>query len=158
MRTFTVLKDTREKERKGWDFPAYKACAGTRVQKLATGDYCIEGLESVLVIERKGCASELVSNLFQDRFEREMERLEAFQLPFIICEFSLDEVWGHPFTSGVPRDQWDKISLRGPAIFRRLNELQVRYKTRFLFAGGCGKNLASSLVKRVWERHGPGTA
>ena len=83
---YQVIRDTREQN--GWDFTAGNSCEGTLVEGLKTGDYSIKGYEHLLSIERKGCIAELASNLVEDRFERELERMESFKYSFLILEFS----------------------------------------------------------------------
>ena len=71
---YTVIKDTREQE--GWFFTQTTACDGMVREKLDTGDYSLRGYEELLAIERKGKISEFARNIVENRFERELERLE----------------------------------------------------------------------------------
>jgi hypothetical protein len=64
-------------------------------RNLYTGDYSLEGYydNKLFVIERKGSVAELVGNITQkekwDDFKQELERLEEFRHPFVVCEFPL---------------------------------------------------------------------
>ena len=49
---YTVIRDTREKDEKGWGFKSSKYCAGTIEEKLDTGDYSLYGWAQHLCIER----------------------------------------------------------------------------------------------------------
>lgn len=141
----TVIIDTREQN--PWRFATSK----TKVQTLKTGDYTLEGYEDLLVIERKGCIGEFAKNISEDRFERELERLENFKYSFIILEFNMGEVITYPIGSGVPYFLHKRIRARGPYIFRRLTELMTQYKTKIILAGSHGQDTARSIFKRVME-------
>lgn len=150
---YEVIRDTREQENMGWTFDKSPSCSGTTIQKLDTGDYTLQGYEDIVIIERKRSTSELATNLNEARFVRELERLEAFPLPFIVCEFTLDDVFAFPENSGIPRDRWPKLKVTPQFLLRRINELVVKFKTRFIFAGNAehAKAYVSSLFKRVVE-------
>lgn len=146
---FKVCRDTRE--RLPWDFPADPdtGCQGTVTTTLKTGDYTLEGLENQLVIERKRNTSELSQNLFQERFEKELERLEAFDLPLVICEFTGDDVEIFPANSGIPPARWKYLRVTPALIWKKLAYFQTRYKTRFLLAGKGAQSLALALFKQA---------
>lgn len=138
---YKVLKDTREQE--GWEFP------NMEVVTLKTGDYTIEGYEKDFVIERKGSISEFCQNLTQKRFEKELQRLEDFAHPFIFLEFYFDKLILFPEGSGIPRYIWPKLRVTPGLLLKRLAELQMQYKTKILFVGDYGKQMAISLFYRV---------
>jgi ERCC4-type nuclease len=70
-----LIIDTREKQ--PWDFEADDAFEEVIYRKLDGGDYSIEGLEDIIVIERKASADELFLNFSQQkkRITAEFERL-----------------------------------------------------------------------------------
>ena len=72
MQNVTIIQDSRE--RFPWNLDPMKV----EVQTLQTGDYC--SLDKKLVIERKGSLDELIGCMTSSRcrFERELERLQAF--------------------------------------------------------------------------------
>lgn len=75
-----VIVDTQEQAR--WRFPC-----NTLVRSLATGDYTVQGYESILTIERKSL-SDLVKTVIHDwlRFSRELRRMAAMDYAAIVCE------------------------------------------------------------------------
>jgi len=106
---YKVIRDTREQN--GWTFMAGKACEGTISGTLKTGDYSIEGYQDILTLERKGSIAELATNLVEDRFERELERMESFKYAFMILEFSMDDLIKYPKGSGIPSYQMKSVKL-----------------------------------------------
>lgn len=148
-RNYQVIRDTREQQ--GWDFGAHAPCLGTVSGTLPTGDYTLRGYEDILAIERKGSTAEFSQNVVQDRFEREMERLEAFKYPFVVLEFTLDDLASFPANSGIPRRIWPTLRITAQFLLKRLIELEVQYRTRFILAGCQGRDYASSLFKRITE-------
>ena len=87
---FKVIVDSREQY--AWDFTFYDKCDGIISTKLDTGDYSIEGLETVLTIERKRTTAEIAMNVGKDRkrFNAELERMSKFKYKYLICEFSFE--------------------------------------------------------------------
>lgn len=157
MRPYTVLRDTSEKKGKGWQFPTSDTCLGTVEKNLYTGDYSLDGYydNKIFCIERKGAVTEFVANLTQkekwDDFKQELERLEEFRFPFIICEFPYSLFENYPHGSGIPFQSWSKIRVKPQFLIKRLWEIQLRFKTKILFANLGGETAASSLFKRIVE-------
>lgn len=147
---FLVLSDSREQ--KGWHFNKSKFCDGTETVTLPTGDYTIQGMEKHFTIERKGSSSEFYGNLFEDRWERELERLEEFKFPFVILEFSLSDIVNFPRGSSIPKYKWGKFRNKGPYFLRRFMQYQMKYKTKFILAGSKGHDAALCLFKRAFEQ------
>jgi hypothetical protein len=147
---YRIVRDTREQQ--GWTFPANQFCAGTIEGTLKTGDYTLEGLEDLLVVERKGSTAEVAQNVFQDRFLRELDRLDAFRLAFIVCEFTLEDVQAFPERSGIPRGRWRALRVRAPLLLKKITELQVAHPgVSWVFAGTAAKSYTSGLLKRMYE-------
>jgi hypothetical protein len=144
-----VLKDTREQQ--GWVFEPSESCAGTEIVTLKTGDYTLRGYESVFLVERKGCTSEFAKNLTEDRFTRELERLDDYRWTFLVLEFTLESLLSYPVGSSLPRHKWKTVRARGPYLLRRLQEIQLKHKTKVCFVGDEGATFMSSLFKRVVE-------
>jgi ERCC4-type nuclease len=151
---YTVIKDTREKQL-GWTFSAGKNCLGMVVDTLKTGDYTIAGYENIVIIERKANTGEFVKNVVQDRFDRELKRLQKFRHPFIILEFTMEDVINFPLGSGIPKDKWKDLRVSNWFLLKRIVELEMKYKTKIIFAGTRGKEVAASIFKRVVEQYGP---
>jgi hypothetical protein len=150
---YLVLRDTREQY--GWGFPAKGQCLGTVEATLKTGDYTLQGYEDIFVVERKYSTSEISQNIVQDRFKRELERLEEFRYPFMVFEFTLAEVISFPINSGIPKDRWKSLRITPQFMLKRLNEYQFKYKTKIVFAGIHGREFTSSLFKRMVENGRP---
>lgn len=143
---YTVCRDTKEQVRGNrWEFPNMVE------ESLKTGDYCLKDWPDLIVLERKGCVSEWATNIFEARFVRELERLESFKYPFIILEFELKDIVLFPATSSIPQKVWPKLKVNAGILMKKVSEWSLKYKTKIMFAGPFGKNLAESLFKRVLE-------
>ena len=151
MMKYTVIRDTREHRDKGWTFVGSTRCEGTEITKLDTGDYSIKGMEELFCIERKGSVTEFARNVTENRFEKELQRLESFKYPFIILEFSMSDILDYPKNSGIPYKKRAQLKFRGSFILKRLIEFQMQYKTKILVCGDRGREVASSIFKRVVE-------
>jgi len=147
--SYTVVKDTRE--RKGWIFPKTSSCVGMVEQKLNEGDYSILGLETQVIIERKGIVAEFAQNITQDRFTRELERLDKIIYPFILLEFTLDDVMKFPVGSGIPKSRWKRLRVTPTFIIKRINEIIINHNTQIIFCGKHGQMMADSIFRRVLE-------
>ncbi len=162
---FQVYRDSGEKDGHGWRFNASARCLGTVTKNLYTGDYSIAGAyeEKHFVIERKGSAAELAGNLTNeekwDDFRQELERLEDFRWPYVLCEFSLAQLAAFPHGSAIPRSRWKTMRIRGPYLLRLVCEIEMKYKTRFHFCGSAdaAHDMALCLFKRVSDACPPST-
>jgi hypothetical protein len=159
---YLVLRDTCEQRGKGWQFKPSDHCEGTILRNLFTGDYSLEGYydDKTFVIERKGSCAELVANITHkekwDDFKDELTRLEEFRFPFVICEFGYSLIEKYPKGS-LPESFWSKVRVSPQFLMKRLWEIQLAFKTRFLFCDEGGHNAAASLFKRIVE-HVPKTS
>lgn len=163
MNKYTVVRDTREKEGQGWVFSPNERCAGTVIKKLDVGDYALEGYESLFVIERKGSVSEFCANLNQERFvgdfdkfkfakkQSEINRLQVIQYPYLLLEFTVEDLLKYPNIPEIPKFLRKKIRFKGYAALKKVIELEMNYKTRIIFCGDSGKEVASSICKRMIE-------
>lgn len=150
--SYLVLKDSREQ--KGWNFVVNDNCLGTEISTLPTGDYTIKGYESILCIERKGSTAEIAKNLLEKRFHAELERMESFAHPFVVCEFTLDDILNFPRGSGIPPKEWSKLRVSPFFLLKKIVEMQFQYKSKIIFAGSNGQNIVSSIFKRMLEYAG----
>jgi hypothetical protein len=151
MMGYTVLRDSQEQKGHGWYFLKSKNCDGTTEVKLPTGDYTLEEYQTRLIIERKGSCGEFAQNIVQERFERELIRMESFDFSFIVLEFTMNDVLAFPKGSGVPRSEWPKLRITSYFLLKRLIEFQYKYKAKIILAGSHGKDVASSIFKRMIE-------
>lgn len=152
---YVVVRDTREKENQGWSWNKSKYCAGTVTRKLDTGDYTLEvdGVEmsDYLTIERKGSISEWAKNVTEARFERELERLDGIQHPWILLEFNMTDVLNYPVGSGIPQSKWRYLKFRGPFILKKMTEMMRDHRVNIVLCGANGKEVASNIFKRIIE-------
>lgn len=126
---FTIIVDTREQQ--PWSFEHYAVAN----KKLDTGDYSIEGLENILVIERKKSVSEFANNITESRFKDVVQRLSNIKYAFLLLEFELDDVLIYPVGSNVPKRMWDKIKISPSFIIKHLLELQLYHNIKVVFCG-----------------------
>ena len=146
---FTIIVDTREQM--PWEFGHHT----TSRHKLDTGDYSIIGFEDVLAIERKRSVSEIATNLTESRFPDVLKRLSLIKHPFIICEFTLDEIYRFPEGSDIPQSKRDKLRISGKYIVKRLLEIQMDYNIPIYFCEDhdLAERFAVSIMKRIYERY-----
>lgn len=149
---YKVIKDTREQL--GWEFNPGPSCDGMTIATLKTGDYSLEGFENKFVIERKGDLSEFSNNITQQRFHDELLRLEEFELPFIVLEFTMEDIYKFPQSTQIPPSKYKYIKITPQFIVKALLDIEVKHKTKIILAGKYGKEVASSLFKRVCEYYG----
>lgn len=147
---FTIIVDTREQM--PWEFGFHN----TAKRKLDTGDYSIEGFESLFTIERKKSVSEIANNITESRFKDVLERLGSIPHSFMIMEFSLDEIYQFPVGSDVPKKMWDKLRISGNYIIKYLIEAQLNYNIHILFCDDAenAERVAVSIMKRIYEKYG----
>lgn len=153
---YTVVRDSREKDGHGWQFEASNACLGTVVTPLKTGDYSLAGYEHVFAVERKGTVAEFVQNITNTAkwalFKAELERLEAMPMGFVVLEFGMEAVTQYPRGAGLPWAVIRRLRVGPGFCLKRFLEIEASFRTKLLLAGGCGKEVFSSLCKRVVER------
>ena len=89
----TIIVDTREKY--PFDFERDNDFNEVIYQKLEAGDYTLEGLENIVVVERKKSVDELYNNVSTklkfDRFVREFNRMPKYR--FIVGEFTWEDIY-----------------------------------------------------------------
>jgi len=151
---YTIIRDQQEKANY-WTFPPSEICAGTEVSHLKTGDYIIKELPDIVVIERKGRISEWSQNVWQPRFERELERLAKFPRAYILCEFSMDDIYNFPYSSDIPKYKWKKLKITANFIAKRTLEFSISYPTvNILLANKYGQRVAGGIFKEVITQYG----
>ncbi|MDM7986626.1 MAG: ERCC4 domain-containing protein [Smithella sp.] len=87
-----VLVDTREKY--PFDFRGFKNwIAGEKNQALKVGDYSIEGMENLLVLERK-TLSDLITTVIQhrERFFKLCEKMTKYRWRALLIEASYEDI------------------------------------------------------------------
>lgn len=146
-----IIIDTREREGL-WSFGSTEVIH----KKLDTGDYSIEGLETLLCIERKKTVSEFAINVAEKRFKDSLERMKSYQYRFVIMEFTINDVLKFPIGSGIPKSKWDKMRITPQYIMYFISQIQVLYGIDVIFAGdrSNASYIAKNIMKRVYEQHG----
>lgn len=149
---FTVVRDSREQNGHGYIFSDIPGCE-TVTAKLECGDYSIQGKEDVVCIERKKTVSELATNIHQDRFYRELERMQTYKWRYILCEFSLYDLINFPKGANLPPEVLKKLKVTGPYILRKVTEIMIKYHINFLYCGNKfdAQAMCYSILKRVNE-------
>lgn len=129
---FTIIRDTREQQGKGWEFRASANCYGMERKKLDVGDYAIEGLEDVIMVERKTLGDlwgTLGNQKNYERFLREMERAKDHKLKYLVVEATLGDInRGYGWAGR-------KSKIPSANIHAKLISLQVKHDLHVIFAG-----------------------
>ena len=129
----TAIIDTREQA--PIDLAPLQAVTGT----LSTGDYSVQGLESIVAIERKSLP-DLLACIGQqrNRFDREVQRLLAYPCRAIVVEASWSDLeqggWRSQVTPAAALGSvlgW--VALGVPVIMTGDHERAGRYVSRLLF-------------------------
>lgn len=142
---FTIIVDTREQQ--PWHFEHYAKAN----KKLDTGDYSIEGLETLLAIERKKSVSEFANNVTESRFIDVVDRLSNMKYAFLLLEFKLEDVLRYPVGSTVPKRLWDKIKISPAFIIKHILELQLNHNIKIVFCDDAhnAEKMAEFILKKV---------
>lgn len=142
---FTIIVDTREQQ--PWTFSNYT----TAHKKLDTGDYSIEGLETILTIERKKSASEFATNIVESRFKDVIMRLSQFKYSFLLLEFDLEDLLIYPIGSTVPKKMWDKVKITPAFLIKHILELQLNHNIKVIFCGNpsSAEKIAEFIFKKI---------
>lgn len=115
-----IIIDTREQT--PWTFDNLPAERGT----LATGDYSVSGLESLIAVERKSLPDLLACvGRERDRFVAELQRLRAFPFRAVVVETTLERL---------ERGDWPALKIQPAHVLGSIASWQARYAP-FVFAG-----------------------
>lgn len=153
---FIVLRSGQEKKN-FWDFGPDDYCRGTEQCPIKTGDYMIKELpDKIFTIERKFSTGEIYNNLFEKRFNDELERFREFKYRFIICQFDTKDVISFPYNSGIPSVYWDGLKANGNYIMSKLTHFTIKMNIPVVFAGPGkpSKDLAMSYMRQVARLEG----
>ena len=74
-----------------------------------------------------------------------------YKYRYVILEFNMRDIMDYPHGSGIPYSKRKYIKIKGPFILKRTLELGMKYNVHILFCGAYGKEVASSIFKRVVE-------
>lgn len=151
---FKVAIDTREQA--PFHFGGMRADASkhykplaieTQVCTLRTGDYSIVGLEHEITIERKSISDAFSTfTVHRDRFERELERMQAMRFAAVIIEADWSQLLAGPARSEHP----ERIA---KSVYRSILAWQVRYRAAwFLMPSRLhAEKTTFRLLERYWE-------
>ena len=147
---FTIIVDSREQL--PWEFGFHT----TSRKKLNTGDYSIEGMESIFTIERKMSVSEIATNITENRFKDVLDRLSKIPHAYMIMEFDVEDIYTFPVGSDIPKKMWDKLRIKGNYIMKILMQSSIDHNIHILFCGDSSnaERTAISLIKRIYEKYG----
>jgi len=143
-----IIIDTRERKNP-WQF--LNTSSTVCYHKLDTGDYTVEGLEDILCIERKASVAEIAQNVTDDRFKRELERMQEFPYKFIILEFDYRHIDDFPEGSDLPQKIMKNIRTKGPFIIKCLSRIMTKYDINILPCSNAiyAEHVAYSIMKEV---------
>lgn len=116
-----IVVDSREQRPFGFGDYEAEVTTGT----LQAGDYSLAGLESLVSVERKSMA-DLVQCLGRERerFERELERLRAFEAAAVVVESPMAALAHGEYRS----------ALNPTAAYESVVAFMARYRLTFYFA------------------------
>lgn len=90
-----IIIDSREQEPFSFSLPSVR-------KKLDAGDYSIEGLESVVAIERKS-VQDFIGTVIRgrERFRKELRRLQTYEQSCVVVEGNLRDILDGRFSGGM---------------------------------------------------------
>jgi ERCC4-type nuclease len=146
---FTIIIDTREQQ--PWTFEEYVVAN----KKLDTGDYSIEGLQDIFVIERKKSINEIANNIIEPRFKDVLARLGQLKYSFLLLEFSMTDVLYYPVGSNLPKRLWDKVKITPAFIMKNILDWQLKYNIKVFFCNNASnaEKTAEYILKRMYLLH-----
>ena len=148
-----IIIDTREQQPLFTEGVEDKHVIFTR-GTLETGDYALADYPDLVVVERKRDGKELYGNLSrQDRRERlyrEIDRMQAFKVKYIIIQQSYEEFLNTATWSPIP----PKKAVVGMAIVEStLIYLSAAKGINFVFAGRNSGRLVKRILLKSLEYH-----
>lgn len=149
-----LLIDTREK--KPFDFEGDTDFASVKFTKLDGGDYSLDGLENIIVIERKGSVDELFINFTQNkqRIFAEFDRLNNHKHKIIVIEESLDQIM-LPNNYYVNKKKINKQNPKMPVavVLGGLYDLLLDYNAQVIFAGSKAQSIVKAILLRAYKKY-----
>ena len=87
-----------------------------------------------VVIERKASVEEIANNLGKKKsaFLSEMERMQEFKYPFMVLEFSMEDLLKFPENSKIPKNKLRQVRITGKYLLKSLVEFQLWYNTKII--------------------------
>ena len=145
-----IIIDTREQE-VTFLFKSYPDVI-TTFKKLDTGDFTCVNCEHIVTIDRKSSSNELQKNLGMDskRFNKELERMRSITYCYFVCCFPYSHLEEFPVNSGIPKNRWKYLKVKGPYLRRRVKEIEEEYPNiKFIFCNNLseGENITYQILK-----------
>ena len=141
-----VLIDTREKY--PFDFSRFPNwIAASKKQALKAGDYSAEGMESLLILERK-TLTDLITTVIQERvrFFTQCEKMSKYRWKALLIEASYEDV-------KTPYDEDEYNTRAHPnAVSGTLDALEARYGIPVIYTS-CHKPLAEEKAASWLSKH-----
>ncbi len=119
-----------DREKKPWGEAAFGADVKIVKTRLKTGDYTIEGMDKLFVVERKRNWQELYMNSvgkYRESFIRMLRRLREFPFAFMIIEDSFDTL----FTFRT----WSGLSIDRGLLLNMVVNIQLEYGVQVMTVG-----------------------
>jgi ERCC4-type nuclease len=153
----TIIIDTREKA--PWDFEGDDRFESVLYQKLHAGDYSIQGMEEIIIIERKATADELFTNFTKnkERILAEFERSRGYKFRIMIIEETCEQIL-NPQAYYINRKHINKQSPSMPpaVVATNLTKLMLDYGVYVIFAGDKASSMARGILLHAFELHRKG--
>lgn len=145
-----VVRDSRE--RNPWTFGSFKSVASVVSKKLDTGDYSVQGLEEILIIERKGAITEFAKNVTEKRFWRSLDRMSGYSHAYLVLEFTELDILKYPKGSGLPPKLWNKVRVRGKFMMSCIKKIEdAGIKIIFCNNRDEAEHSTVEIMERVWN-------
>lgn len=148
-----IIKDSREHEGHGYDYPEDDTFAGTKIEKLSVGDYAVDGLQHLIFIDRKKTSSELANNISEARFEKLLQKASKYKYRYLLMEFDLEDIYQFPLNSGIPVRFFKRCKIKPAFLASYLARIAIDYDINLIFAGNAeqAEKFCYALLKRIYK-------
>ncbi|MDD3847672.1 MAG: ERCC4 domain-containing protein [Smithellaceae bacterium] len=141
-----VLIDTREKY--PFDFSRFSNwIAASKKQALKAGDYSVEGMESLLILERK-TLTDLITTVIQERtrFFKQCEKMSRYRWKALLIEASYEDI-----KTQYDEDEYNTLA-HPNAVSGTLDALEARYGIPVIYTS-CYRPLAEEKAASWLSKH-----
>jgi len=141
-----VLVDTREKY--PFDFSRFPNwIADSKKQALKAGDYSVEGMESLLILERK-TLTDLITTVIQERtrFFKQCEKMSKYRWKALLIEASYEDI-----KTSYDEDEYNTRA-HPNAVSGTLDALEARYGIPVIYTS-CYRPLAEEKAASWLSKH-----
>lgn len=124
----TIIRDDREK--KPWNSELLGSKFTFKVSRLKTGDYTIEGMESLVCVEKKENWEELVLNLSKatnrQNFVNQLRRMQTYPYRALVI---------HDTLCNIPRTRIFSEGFNVMSLYKWVMDIQFQYQIPLLAVG-----------------------